>query len=92
MVPFILVEITRPLSLNPILLEDSSSDGNVSGERALVVDVLSGDGLLWSLETQTNVSVVSQTLGEFSRAQILLVHEDGWLLLVCFFSLLRLAR
>ena len=80
-VPLILVEITRPLSLNPNLLEDSTSDGNISSERALVVNVLSSYSFLWSLETQTNVSVVSQTLGKFSRAQILLVHEDGWLLL-----------
>ena len=40
-------------------LHNSSSDGNVAGEWALLVDVSSLNGLSWGLETQTNVLVVS---------------------------------
>jgi len=35
------------------LLEDSSSDGDIGGEWALLVDVLTLNGSLWGLETYT---------------------------------------
>ena len=41
--------------------EDSTTDGNVTSERALLVDIGAGDGLLWSLETKTDV--LPPTLG-----------------------------
>ena len=42
---------TSHLGTEDDTLEDSTSDGNVGGEWALLVDVLSLDGRLWGLET-----------------------------------------
>ena len=61
-------------------LDNGSSDGDISGEWALLVDVCSGSCLLWSFEAQTDVLDVSESLLDSSSAQVLLVHEDSWLL------------
>lgn len=42
--------------------EDTSTDGDVSSERALLVDVSSSDGLLGSLEAKTDVLVPTGSL------------------------------
>lgn len=41
--------------------QDSTSDGDVTGERALLVDIVAFDGLFRSLKAQTNVLVVTGT-------------------------------
>ena len=78
---FILVEMTRPLRQRK-LLEDSASDGDFAGEGALLVDVVAGDCFLRSLEAESDVSVVPESLLQSLRAQSLLVHVDGRLLQV----------
>lgn len=59
--------------------EDTSTDGDVSGEGALLINVVSSDGLLGSLEAKTNILVPTGTgtLGD----DTLVVLEDGLLLL-----------
>lgn len=59
--------------------EDASTDGNVSGEGALLVDVGSSDSLLRGLEAQADVLVpaCAFALGD----DTLVVLEDGFLLL-----------
>eukprot|EP01084_Bolivina_argentea_P177197 306473_1 len=60
-------------------LQDTSTDGNVSGERTLLVNELSLDSLLGGLESETDISVESQTLSLLGD----LANEDGGLLLEC---------
>lgn len=92
MVLLILVEITIPLGSHTLLLENLSSDAHVSGEGALLVDVGSLDGLLGGPESHADVSEVTACtvlLGTSgSGEEILLVQEDGGLLLEGFFVLL----
>lgn len=59
--------------------EDTSTDGNASGEGALLINVVSSDGLLGSLEAKTNILVPASTgtLGD----DALVVLENGLLLL-----------
>lgn len=42
--------------------QDSTSDGNTAGEWTLLVDVLALDSLSGNLETETDISCVSQLL------------------------------
>lgn len=42
--------------------QDATSNGNVAGEWALLVDVLALDGLPWYLEAKTHISRVPQLL------------------------------
>ena len=51
---FIFVDLTTPG-------QDPTSDGDVTGERALLVDIVAFDGLFRSLKAQTNVLVVTGT-------------------------------
>lgn len=59
--------------------QDTSTDGDITSEGALLVDVGAGDGLLGSLEAKTNILVPTGTgtLGD----DTLIVLEDGLLLL-----------
>ena len=89
MVLFILVEITIPLEINCVgVLEDLSSDGNVSDEGALLVDVGSLDGLLGGLESDSDISVVSGGLLLSVGQKVLGVKEHSGLLLESFLGLL----
>ena len=44
-------------------LEDSSSNADVGGEWTFLVNILSLDGSLWGLETESDSSAVSWELG-----------------------------
>jgi hypothetical protein len=68
-------------------LENSASDANVSGERALVVNVVAFHGLLGSLETKSNLLVESNTAACLFGNEFFGVKEDADLLLVGFFVL-----
>lgn len=59
--------------------EDTSTDGDVTSEGALLVDVSTGDGLLGSLEAKTNILVPAGSLA--LRDDTLIIEEDGLLLL-----------
>lgn len=61
--------------------QDTSTNANLSGEWALVVDVGTLDGLTGSTETQTDLLVVTKTttLGGSTGGK-LVVQEDGLLL------------
>jgi len=61
--------------------EDSTTDGNITSEWALLVDVSTVDGLLWSNETKTNV--LPPTLG-------LLGSDTNWSGVLSLESLLSL--
>ena len=43
------------------VLQNSSSDGNVSGEWAFIVDVGSLDRFFWGFESKTDVFVISNS-------------------------------
>ena len=43
-------------------LEDTATDRDVAGERALLVDVVALNGSLWGLETKADALVVSVAL------------------------------
>lgn len=43
-------------------LQDSATDGDIAGEWALLVDVVTLNGGLWGLEAKTDTLVVSHTL------------------------------
>ena len=69
--------------------QDPPSNGDVTGKGAFLVNIGALDGLLWSLEAQTNVLVVSRELffASFSKQNPLLILKDGRLLLVRTFCL-----
>lgn len=64
--------------------QDASSDRDVTGKRAFLVNVGALDGLLGCLETQTDVLVVPRKLlfASLSKQDSLLILKDGRLLLV----------
>jgi hypothetical protein len=66
---------------NDNTLNDLASDGDVAGEGALLVDVLALNGGGGGLEAQTDVLVVSNTLGRLLGEEILGVQEVTVLLL-----------
>jgi len=68
-------------------LEDSTSDGHVGGEGALLVDVSTSLGVSGGLETETDLLVVAGVLGLLSASNLLGVEEDTELLLESSFSL-----
>ena len=68
-------------------LEDSASDGNIGGEWAFVINVLSFNCGLWCLETKTNLLVVSWTNSSLLSKNFLIVLENANLLLESFFGL-----
>ena len=69
--------------------QDPPSNGDITRKRAFLVNVGALDGLLWSLEAQTNVLVVSRELffASFSKQDPLFILKDGRLLLVRTFCL-----
>lgn len=71
--------------------QNSSSDRDITRERAFLVNVGALNGLLWCLEAQTDVLIISWQflLAGFSKQDPLLVLEDGRLLLVGTLSLQR---
>lgn len=68
--------------------EDLSSYGNVAGEGTLLIDIVSFDGLLRGLETETDFSEVSGDFFVLGDQELLVASEDSLLLLVAVFSLL----
>lgn len=56
--------------------EDTATDGDHAGERALLVDVGTLNGGLGGTETQTNILVPSPGAGVLARAAGLVVQED----------------
>jgi len=69
------------MEMHDVLLDNLSSDGDVGSERAFLINVSSIDGFLGGLETESNVLVVSDTGGRFLGKKLLVVQEDGVLLL-----------
>lgn len=67
--------------------ENTTTDGHISGKRALLVNVGPGDGFLRGLEAQTDVFVPAGTLTLGDNA--LVVHENGVLLLEGLVSLFK---
>lgn len=68
-------------------LEDSTSDGHVGGEGALLVDVLASLGFSGGLETETDLLEVAGVFGLLSTGDLLGVEENTELLLESSFSL-----
>ena len=56
--------------------EDTATDGDHAGERALLVDVGTLDGGLGGTETQTNILIPSPGAGVLARTAGLVVLED----------------
>jgi hypothetical protein len=56
--------------------EDTAADGDHAGERALLVDVGTINGVLGRAEAQTNVLVPSPGAGVLARSTDLVVKED----------------
>lgn len=40
-------------------LKNTAANGDIAGERTLVVDVRALDGVLWGLETKTDVAMIA---------------------------------
>ena len=70
-------------------LEDLSSDVDVAGEGAFLIDIVALDGLLGGLEVETNVLVVPSSGRGLLSQQLLAVQEDSVLLLEGAFVLNR---
>ena len=68
-------------------LENSASDGDVSGERALVVNPLAFDCLFGGLETKSDLLVESNATACLFGDEFFGVEEDTDLFLVGFFVL-----
>ena len=66
---------------NDNALENLSSDGDVAGEGALLVDVVGLNGFLGGLEVEANILVVAHTGAGLLGEQLLAVQEDVVLLL-----------
>jgi hypothetical protein len=66
--------------------EDAATDGNITGEGALLINVVSLDGLLGGLEAETNLLVPAVVLDGL-LASNLGVLEDTLLLLESLFNL-----
>lgn len=56
--------------------EDTATDGDHAGERALLVDVGTLDSGLGGTETQTNILIPSPGAGVLARTAGLVVEED----------------
>lgn len=62
-------------------LEDLATNADVAGEGAFLIDVLSFDGFLGSLEAKAHIFVIPHTGGGFLGEQLLAVQENIVLLL-----------
>jgi len=69
--------------------EDATTNAHVAGERALLVDVVAGDGGLGRLEAETDVLVVAGGALDLLAKQTALGKEDGRLLLERLLGLCR---
>ena len=78
------------LGRHDLTSEDAATDGNIAGERALLVNVVSLDGLLGGLEAQTNLLVPAVVLDGL-LASDLGVLEDTLLLLESLLNLFCVA-
>ena len=67
--------------------QDSSSNGNITCERALLVHVAPFDGSIWCLDAETDVLHEAHGLLTGVANSTLAGYEDTILLLVCFFML-----
>lgn len=56
--------------------EDTATDGDHAGERALLVDVVALNGGLGGTETQTDILIPSPGAGVLARTAGLVVEED----------------
>jgi hypothetical protein len=56
--------------------EDTATDGDHAGERALLVDVRALNGRLGRAEAQTNILIPSPATGVLARSADLVVQED----------------
>ena len=89
MVLSILTETTIPLKIfirtikQNILLNNSSSNANITSEWTFMVNIATFNSFLWSLETQTNISVISCSFYCLTLEELLSVKEDGALFLIC---------
>jgi len=88
MVLVILVEVTTPLRRNVRIrvrilkvLDDSASDGDITSEGALLVDVSTFNGFSGGLEAQTDVLVISDALGGLGGEDLLGGEGDTTFLL-----------
>jgi len=61
-------------------LDDSSSDADIASEWALLINISTFNGVSGSLEAQTNVSEVSQTLSGLAGEDLLAAKENTSLL------------
>jgi len=77
----------RHFGIDDNALEDSSADGNVTGEGALLVNVVSLDGGLGSLEAKSNFFVESNAAAGLLSQHFLGGKENAVLLLEGSFSL-----
>ena len=62
-------------------LEDTTTDGNITGEGALLVDVLTLDGRLGGLEAKSNIFVVTKLTLHLLTEHTLTTEEHSVLLL-----------
>ena len=67
------------LSGDDLTGKNTTTNGNVTSEGALLINVSTSDGFLRSLETQTDILVPAGTFALGNNA--LVVHKDGFLLL-----------
>ena len=68
-------------------LQDLSSDGDIGSEGAFLIDVLSFDGFLGSLESKSYILEVSHSLAGLLSQQLGAVEEHGVLFLESSFNL-----
>ncbi len=64
---------------NDLTSKNTTTDGNVSSEGTLLINVSTSDGFLRGLESQTDILVPARTFTLWDNT--LVVHEDGVLLL-----------
>ena len=63
-------------------LNNSSSDGDITSEWALSINVSSFNGFSWGLEAQSDVSIVSQSLGGLGSEDLLAAEGNTVLLVI----------
>ena len=67
--------------------ENLSSDADISSEGALLVDVVSLDGLLGGFEAESDLPVVSDSLSSLGEEELFVVLENTGLFLISLFFL-----
>jgi hypothetical protein len=71
-------------------IQNSSTDGNIAGEGALLVDKVGLNGTVGSLDSETDVLYETHGTGLGRLDSTLAGDEDGILLLVCLLGLVAL--